>query len=105
MALLNSYWLMLPWPVIDRKANVHQWSCHKKCYWRDFDVAAGGQAFTLSAAQLLRTCVKSTSRARKMTSRRSGTKVDASMFKVICSAQWIILILIISHEITNILNN
>ena len=54
----------------------------KKGYWRDFDVAAGSQTFTLSVALLLRSFVKSTSFARKLTWRTINKKDNVSAFEV-----------------------
>ena len=61
-----SDWLTSFWPTTDGKTSYWKQSCYLKSYWSDFDVVAGGQAFTFSAALLLRTYVKSTSIARKV---------------------------------------
>ena len=60
-----SYWLTLPWPATNKKSCIFNSSCHRKCYWRDFDVADGEQGFTTSATQPLKTYVKSMSKPEK----------------------------------------
>ena len=92
IALSNSDWLTLFWPANNVKACAFNSSCHKKCYWSDFDVAVGSQAFTFSAALLLMTYVRSTAIARKLTSRRCCIKYKANTNKLADTVYILLLI-------------
>ena len=54
----NCHWLTLFWPATNNKACTFNSLRHKKCYWRDFDVADGKQAFAPSAELLLKNFAK-----------------------------------------------
>ena len=99
IVLSNSYELTLFWPAIEGKSSAFKISCHKKCYWRDFDVAAGSQAFNIITAPLLGTYVKSTSTAGKLAWIKCGIKDKANKIKP-ANSVYILLILIDWHGIT-----
>ena len=61
------FWLKLFWPDTNIKACNFRSSYHKKCYWRNFDVADGNQSFTPPTAPLAKTYVKEASKPGKLT--------------------------------------
>ena len=64
-----------------QRTRVFNLSFHKKCFWQNFDVADGYQAFFSSAASPVQTCVEITSTVGRLT-QKDPTKIWCQYYEI-----------------------